>query len=625
MIWLFAFLPAPNLLQPPKHLPFFLIDPSSTLKPTSSETTKALDYPHGTVTSQLIKDGIAKNFVDPWLYILLFGHLFTIAPYQVEAYIWIVLSIAIWIGRFRTCWTCWVWLAQEVWLLHLVSRGGTKKNNNNNKCHTQDHRRHIGGGGGGGGGGGSGHDEYNHQFAALAMCVVMVPGILQAMAKAIAIDDWDVATASSWSYFTMIVALLGGRSHNLFVVMMVGMLLGTATSNGVNLPLLSVTILYWFTLEFLFQALQRSMMIRNAFSLAELRCICMILSMMMIIFVGDVSNTDRNQHFQLLLLQLQPFIPAISAMYVRVALSGFLGCCATTCAITMSTINIRQWWIRLWVNIIGPLVVVEFTLQSVGYTKRQLHFLPMSLQWLMDFLTDTESGYPRYYGLLYWGVILSVTSLPTYYLLAVPTERIPVVVKRKWFHLIAIILFGPVIVKLPQLMALSFVIAICVLMVLETLRRDLPSLQSFYVTFVDCTKDNDDQIIVSHIFLIVGCAAPLWLSLVVADATNNNNTPSMLLAEFGVICIGIGDAMGAVVGKLYGRQKWGGTNPRTLEGSFAMWLSMLVGGALFCREAKDVLGLILATSLTTLLEAFTIHLDNLVLPLAGSTILLLML
>ncbi|KAG7371435.1 hypothetical protein IV203_020005 [Nitzschia inconspicua] len=547
--------------------------------------------------------------------------LFTIAPSQVETYIWIALSIAIWIGRFRS-WTCWIWFIQEVWLLlQLLSYGGTKNNNNNNnnnKRDTPDHRRYIGGGGGGGGG----HDESNHHFAALAMCMVMMPGTLQAMAKAIAVNDWDV-TASSWSYYTMIIAFLGGRSHNLLVVMMVGMLLGMATSNGggVNLPLLSITVLYWFTLEFLFQAFQTSVMMANAFSFAELRCICMILSMMIITFVGDVSKTD-DQYFRLLLLQ--PFIPAISAMYVRVALSGFLGCAVTTCAIAMSTITIRQWWIRLLVNIVGPLVVVEFTLQSVGYTKRQLYVLPMSLQWLMDFLMDTESGYPRYYGLLYWGVILSVTSLPTYYLLTVPTDRIPVVVTRKWFHLIAIMLFGPVIMIMPQLMALSFVIAICVLMVLETLRRDLPSLQSFYVTFVDCTKDNDDQIIVSHIFLIFGCAAPLWLSLVVADATNNN-TPSLLLAEFGVLCIGIGDAMGAVIGKLYGRQKWGGTNPRTLEGTFAMWLSMIVGGVLLCREGKDVFALMLATSFTTLLEAFTIHLDNLVLPLVGSTILLLML
>ena len=145
-------------------------------------------------------------------------------------------------------------------------------------------------------------------------------------------------------------------------------------------------------------------------------------------------------------------------------------------------------------------------------------------------------------------------------------------------------------------------------------------LQSFYVAFLD-KKDDRGHIIVSHIFLIVGCAAPLWMSEVLSNETSSS---PLLLSEFGVICIGIGDAMGAVIGKTMGRNKWG-KNQRTIEGSLAMWLSMIGSGVLTCKSAQDCWALLVATTFTTILEAFTVHLDNLVLPLSGSTIILLML
>jgi len=151
------------------------------------------------------------------------------------------------------------------------------------------------------------------------------------------------------------------------------------------------------------------------------------------------------------------------------------------------------------------------------------------------------------------------------------------------------------------------------------LRRDIPLLQSFYVTFIDDTKDSDTQIIVSHMFLILGCAAPLWIV-----ENLGRQFSSLLLAEFGVISIGVGDAMGAIVGKGIGKRKWG-MNQRTLEGSSAMFLSMIWIGAYACHSYQDYAALLVASTFVTVLEAFTLQLDNLVLPLAGSTVALLLL
>ena len=165
---------------------------------------------------------------------------------------------------------------------------------------------------------------------------------------------------------------------------------------------------------------------------------------------------------------------------------------------------------------------------------------------------------------------------------------------------------------------------------METLRsEDAPLLQSFYFAFLDDKKDKGECIIISHVFLIVGCAIPLWIDQVISstnddDADLSSSSSSLLLAEFGVISIGVGDAMGAVIGKSIGKHHWG-MNQRTLEGSLAMWLSMIGIGMLVCTSMQEYGALLLATTFTTILEAFTVQLDNLVLPISGSTIILLIL
>lgn len=311
--------------------------------------------------------------------------------------------------------------------------------------------------------------------------------------------------------------------------------------------------------------------------------------------------------------------PTISSLYSLVALSGSISCCGF--AYLSNNLRMLSWWPKLGLNVVGPLLAVDLSLQMTTNFTSSYSFLPLSLQWLSKFLTEKENGFERLWGLFYWVGVLTVGSYPTFALLSIPSKNKPsVVVTRKWFHLIAVILFGPVTWQFPQLMSLSYAIAFCVLVVLETLRGDAPLLQSFYTAFIDGSKDDGEQIIVSHIFLIIGCAAPLWVS----EVLSNRSSSSLLVAEFGVLCIGVGDAMGAVIGKSMGKHKWGKNN-RTLEGSLAMWLSMIVVGIFLCSSLRDCLALLVATTFTTILEAFTVQLDNLVLPIAGTSIILLIL
>ena len=223
---------------------------------------------------------------------------------------------------------------------------------------------------------------------------------------------------------------------------------------------------------------------------------------------------------------------------------------------------------------------------------------------------------PRYFGLLYWGILLILSWKPTRIILG--SDNISVVIRRKWFHLLAVALFGPVTFFLPQLMSLSYAIVLCILAVLENLRSDIPDLQSFYLTFADPTKDKPQNLLMSHIFLVLGCAMPHWISEYV------RHDQSVLLLSWGVVVLGIGDAAGAMIGSLYGTHHWG-RNQRTLEGSLAMWLSIVgIALPLLISNPQNFCIIAAATTLTTVLEAFTLQMDNLVLPLLGSIIILIL-
>jgi dolichol kinase len=323
--------------------------------------------------------------------------------------------------------------------------------------------------------------------------------------------------------------------------------------------------------------------------------------------------------------------------YGMIALSGLLGC-GLTCLVVA---RLQGLGVRLVTSFLGPLIVVETTLWWVLNNNNNNNnnndeteddtaiALPLSnsFGWLFYFLLSVEetSGIPQWYGLVYWAVALAILGLATIWMVVHSSSSqqhsSSVVVTRKWFHFVAIVLFWPITCAFPRLMGLGYAIATCGLLLLEILRHDIPLLQQFYQTLLDPTKDKEDDTVISHLLLVVGCAAPLWMAQLC-------RVDSILLQLWGVLVLGVGDAMAAIIGKWYGRHVWG-QNQRTMEGSLAMGCSMTCVGMMIIqdggKESKSllVLLLLLATIISTLLEAFTWQMDNLVLPLAGSVILLL--
>jgi len=165
-------------------------------------------------------------------------------------------------------------------------------------------------------------------------------------------------------------------------------------------------------------------------------------------------------------------------------------------------------------------------------------------------------------------------------------------------------------------MAFSYAVAISLLIVLESLRLSLPAtspIQVFYKSFKK-KEENINGIILSHIALILGCAIPLWVQCFLSEK-------HLLLPYLGIIVLGVGDSMGALIGTYYGKTHWCKNHHRTVQGSLAMFLGMIFF-VLFCFGMDVTRDTWWVWLILTLLEAFT-DFDNLCLPVAGVSCILL--
>jgi len=183
---------------------------------------------------------------------------------------------------------------------------------------------------------------------------------------------------------------------------------------------------------------------------------------------------------------------------------------------------------------------------------------------------------------------------------------------RKAFHILAVLMFTPVLVVDPLFLSFSFSVAFVFMGLCELVRlAALPPIGRTLTAFMTRFQDDRDPgpVLMTHIYLLLACAAPVWLD------------PSHCSAYAGILSIGVGDASASVVGIRYGRTRWPGTR-KTIEGS----LASLILQILFCQFLQTVgtqalthisiLGLIPALAMGVVLEAVTDQIDNLVVPLA---------
>lgn len=181
----------------------------------------------------------------------------------------------------------------------------------------------------------------------------------------------------------------------------------------------------------------------------------------------------------------------------------------------------------------------------------------------------------------YWLAII-ITGLAVVFQLSPIYE---VDTRRKVFHFMMVAMLLPATYVDPTYAALALSIILAVFLLLDLLRASqLPPLSkpiaSFLTPYVD-GRDLRGPVVISHIFLLIGCAIPLWLSLAALPRTPGSSGWEVPTREVsmvsGVVCVGLGDSAASLIGRRWGHRKWVWGGGKSLEGSVAFAAAVFVG------------------------------------------------
>lgn len=257
-------------------------------------------------------------------------------------------------------------------------------------------------------------------------------------------------------------------------------------------------------------------------------------------------------------------------------------------------------------------VVLIFLLPSWTHLVQGLKVHPFV--WIVNYMfTDSHE---RLVLCAYWICVIYV-SVRRFYSISKQskTERI---LLRKYYHLVAVLIFSPAVIFQPAFLDLAFGAAFAVFLILEMLRIwEIYPLGRVVHQFMNAFTDHRDSeiLIVSHFSLLLGCALPKWMS------SGLNDRP---LAPFaGILSLGIGDTMASMIGYKYGVLRWSKTRKKTIEGTAAGITSVLAACSILVSLlassgyilSQNWLSLLIAVTLSGLLEAYTAQLDNAFIPL----------
>ncbi|KAK4255140.1 hypothetical protein QN277_008174 [Acacia crassicarpa] len=217
---------------------------------------------------------------------------------------------------------------------------------------------------------------------------------------------------------------------------------------------------------------------------------------------------------------------------------------------------------------------------------------------------------------IYWVCVICFSVLRFYNISK--SSKLERILLRKYYHLLAVLMFLPALIFQPKFLNLAFGAALAVFLTLEIIRvwRIWPLGQLVH-QFMNAFTDHRDSdlFIVSHFSLLLGCALPIWMSSGYNDRS---------LAPFaGILSLGIGDTMASMVGHKYGVLRWSKSGKKTIEGTAAGITSVLAACSLLLpllASTGHILtqhwsSLLIAVTVSGLLEAHTAQLDNAFIPL----------
>lgn len=180
--------------------------------------------------------------------------------------------------------------------------------------------------------------------------------------------------------------------------------------------------------------------------------------------------------------------------------------------------------------------------------------------------------------------------------------------RRKFFHALAVVMFVPGILIDPAFTHVAFSVAFALFTFAEYVRYFAlypfgAAVHLFLNEFLD-RKDSGTAIL-SHFYLLTGCASALWLE-----------SSRDILNVYGVLALGIGDALASIVGRRCGRVRWSTSSSKTVEGTLAFFASVFAAGLTLRPFITFSLWRYAGMCfLCSVMEALSEQNDNLILPI----------
>ncbi|XP_054714470.1 dolichol kinase-like isoform X1 [Uloborus diversus] len=233
--------------------------------------------------------------------------------------------------------------------------------------------------------------------------------------------------------------------------------------------------------------------------------------------------------------------------------------------------------------------------------------------WLISFCLKNEK---RKYLIIFW-IFCSLAAIIFVIVYNIKPRKIKLTIVRKYFHFVIDAVFISGMFYDPELLYLASAIALTVFVFLEACRLvKIPFIGSVIDDAFRVFLDEKDAgtLILTHIYLLVGCSLPIWLYGFTQPKIGYH-----ICQLSGIISVGFGDTLAALYGASYGKHFWKGSN-KTLEGTVSAIVIQLLCAFLFLSyghefSEKNILLIILAVIFTSILEAKTAQIDNLILPL----------
>ncbi|KAH9508432.1 hypothetical protein Btru_055222 [Bulinus truncatus] len=187
---------------------------------------------------------------------------------------------------------------------------------------------------------------------------------------------------------------------------------------------------------------------------------------------------------------------------------------------------------------------------------------------------------------------------------------------RKVFHVFILLVYIPGLVLHTHLLLIASIVTFGLFVIIETTRAlQVPVIGKQLHEILSAFVDERDQgpIFLTHIYLLTGLSLSLWLSPNLFTSVKASNE-----MYSGVLSLGIGDSVACVIGSKFGRIHYPGSR-KTVEGTIAsiatQMFAVIFANNLGIIQVSSMSTVFIGVSLSSLFEAFTDQIDNLMLPL----------